>query len=1049
MAALKLYLLGAPRVKHGRELARLPRQKSLALLIYLAVTGREHSRQKLMALLWPDFSESQARQALRTALADIRRAVGADHLLTDGETVAFNQAGLWLDTQALETGEPPARLAPFLEGFNLKDAPDFDDWAAFERDHWLQFAVKRLRTQADAEEAQGQLATALETTRRVLTLDPLQETAHRQRMRLHYALGDRAAALQHYESVRELLSREMGVEPMAETRALYQHIVAAEKPAPPHVMPAQRPAQAKAEPAVARMPFVGRAAEQAALTGAWETAAGGSAQFVFVEGEAGVGKTRLVQETVTTWAGARLLRGTSHPLDVNQPYHPIIDLLRDYSNGLAKLPDLPGFADEWLSELTRLVPELREKRPALGSALRVQTVQERSGLIEAEQERNRLFEAVSRFLQSLAQVQPVAVFLDDLHWADPSSLALLAYLAHSLRRARLLVISTYRGAETTPALESLQQTLSRDGQISRLALQRLEPGEVAALAQTLTRQASLPFAAWLYHESEGNPFFIREITTYLVESGLVQRGTEGWQTDLQQWHTTLPAATLPSSIHDLVRARLQRTSETARQLLDVAAIAGREFDFATLGRASGKDTDLILDALDELLRAQLVRQTASAFAPYEFTHTKIREVILKEMSLARQQILHRRVGEALEVTQRERLPELTGVLAEHFRAAGDWPRTVRYARAAGDHARAMLALPEALAFYATALEAAAHLGDGEHEAAAKLHAAQGEVYRALGQQSRSIESFRHALALWEERGDRAHMAATRFEMGTSHLFLNDYRQTYELAQAGLRDLEALPHPDERLVAQGQVLWGNALSLEGKALAEAKAHLLEGAEGLMRAGDLAGRVLAHFTLGNVAAQEGDLEQAVRYFRQTLDEAVQAGDTVMEALACNNAAHHLLLLGQAAEARGLAERGLALAEAHTIFSVLIYLYGTLGDISADAQQWEQAEAWLQKGMALAERLNSPERRADYLAKLAEVAWGRQQYPLALERLGEAADLADEIGARHAAAQYHLRLAALLTKHGAGDDAQLHLDRGWQIAREGHYGRLLRLAEALRSA
>ncbi len=204
MGALKLYLFGAPRLKNGRELVRLPRQKSLALLIYLAATGREHSRQKLMALLWPDFSETQARQALRTALADIRRAIGRDHLLTDGDTVAIQPGSVWLDTQALEAGNPPARLAPFLEGFNLKDAPDFDDWAAFERDRWLQLAVKKLRAQADAEEAQGQLAAALETTRRLLTLDPLQETAHRQRMRLHYALGDRAGALQQYQSAREL-----------------------------------------------------------------------------------------------------------------------------------------------------------------------------------------------------------------------------------------------------------------------------------------------------------------------------------------------------------------------------------------------------------------------------------------------------------------------------------------------------------------------------------------------------------------------------------------------------------------------------------------------------------------------------------------------------------------------------------------------------------------------------------------------------------------------------------------------------------------------------
>ncbi len=1046
MPILKLFLLGAPRLEHDGETVRLPRQKSLALLAYLAVTAREHARQKLMVLLWPEFSEAQARQALRTALADIRRAVGEDHLLASAETVALDPtAGLWLDTQQIDTGAFPAQPTPFLEGFNLRDAPDFDDWAAFERDRWQQAAVKKLRVRAEAEEAQGQLARALETTGQLLALDPLQEAAHRQRMRLHFALGDRSAALQHYETVRALLARELGVEPMAETRALHRQILADEVPAvataagPPALRPAARP-----EPSARGLPFTGRAAERAQLGRCWETAGTGRAQFVFVEGEAGVGKTRLVQEAAIAWAGACILRGTSHPLDTNEPYHPLIDLLRDYARDLAELPNLPGFSDDWLGELTRLVPEWRDRRPAVPSALRVQTVQERSGLIDAEQERNRLFEAVSRFLHSLTQQQPVAVIFDDVHWADPSTLALLAYLSHSLAGARLLVVCTYRGAEMPAPLESLLQALSRQGQLTRLALHRLEPGEVASLAQAVTCQTSLPFAAWLYHESEGNPFFIRELIAYLLEAGLVQQGAEGWQTDLQRWTAALPAA-LPAGIHDLIRARLQHASEQARQLLDAAAIAGLDFDFATLERASGKDADLLLDALDELLRVQLVRQTVQAAAPYEFTHTKIREVILNEMSLARQQILHRRIGEALEVTQREHLSELAGVLAEHFRAAGDWAKAARYARAAGDHARQVLALTEAAGFYTAALEALSHLD--EPDITARVYAALGEVYRALGRLALSIASLAQALSLWQKAGDQAHVAAMRFEMGTAHMFLSEYRQAHELARAGLRDLETLAHPDDRLVAQGHVLWGNALSMESQALPEAKAHLQLGVEGFTRAGDLAGRVLAYFTLGNVAAQEGELDQAVGYFLQTLDEAVKANDLVMEALACNNAAHHCRLLGRRAEAWALAQHGLALAEAHTIFSVLAFLYGTLSDLSAEAGRWDEAEAWLQKGMALAEQLNSAERRADYLAKLAEVAVSRQQYSLALERLQAAARLADEIDAHYAAAQYHLRLAALLTQQGAAADAARHWQRGWQIAQEGHYGRLLAQAEASR--
>jgi tetratricopeptide (TPR) repeat protein len=208
------------------------------------------------------------------------------------------------------------------------------------------------------------------------------------------------------------------------------------------------------------------------------------------------------------------------------------------------------------------------------------------------------------------------------------------------------------------------------------------------------------------------------------------------------------------------------------------------------------------------------------------------------------------------------------------------------------------------------------------------------------------------------------------------------------------------------------------------------------------------VQAHFSLGNVAAQEGQLEEAVGYFQQTVDDAVRANDTVMEALACNNGAYHHLLLGHTGQAQALAQRGLALAEAHALYSVLVYLYGTLGDIDVSAQQWDAADAWLQKGLALAEQLNSPERRADYLAKRAEVAYGRRAPAQAVEHLQAAARLADEQGARYASAQYHLRLAALLIEQGRAADAEPHLQLGRQIARAGHYRRLLKQAPKKRN-
>ncbi len=1031
MATLKLFLLGSPHVEHGGKAIRLRRTKSLALLLYLTLNPREQSREKLATLLWPETNDSRARQDLRTALSDIRRAIGDDHLSADTEVVSFNPSNVWIDALEME----PLSLAPFLEGFNVKDAPDFDDWVSFERDRWLERFVKTLHDRAQAQEAQGEWPQAIATAKQLLELDPAHEETHRQLMRLFYATGDRKGALQAYETARAVLERELGVDPMEETRALYRQILDDAKPlavAPPP----RAHAWVDMEHTEFQLPFVGRTVERAELDRAWQAAQTRRAQFVFVEGEAGVGKTRLVEETISDWQRqAFVLRSMAHPFESNQPYRLFVDLLRDY---FGTAPGRPvGIPDIWLSELSRLVPELRQARPQLPPALDLHAAQERSGLVGVTQERNRLFDAMSVFLLTLAERQPLALILDDIQWADASSLALLASLAHSLVRSRVLFLCVYRGAEANGELEHLIHTLSRAAPLTRMTVDRLTHEQVIELTRMLSHGDCASFAEWLYRESEGNPFFIRELMTYLQASSSSR--------DLGQLMNVLPDAPLPSSIQDLVRARVHRLSESARQLLDTAAIIGRDFDFGTLWRASGQVEDGALNALDELLRAQIIRQTASIPNPYEFSHTKVREVVLSDMSLARQQILHRRVGEALEMTQRERLRELGGTLALHFRSAGEWAKSARYARSAGDRARTILAPREAIDFYTSALESLSHLDD--REATARVHMGLGETYLLLGRPERAAESYAHALATFEQLGNRERVAETRLAIVRLQFLRGEYRQVPEMAQASLSELERIEHPDARIVAQAHALWGSALAMDGRAAAEAKAHLRRALELFDQVGDPVGQCNGHFQLGNLAAQEGDLEAAVAYFEQAFADAQSGEELMWQALTANNVAYHTLLLGDIAKARRWAQRGLEIAESHQINPVLLYLYSTSAEIRLSEKKWDEAEAYLSKGMALAEQLSSPERRAGYLANLAEVAYGRGDHAAAFAQLTSAAQLSDQMGAQYASARYHLRLAEMLVEQGKVSDAQLHLKRGEQIAAEGSYQKLLEMAATIR--
>lgn len=1053
MSNLRLYLLGSPRLEHGGKPIKLPRAKSFALLTYLAVTAREQSREKLAALLWPEASGSQSRQALRTALSDIRRALGDDHISADTETASFHSgASAWIDVAELESlAADPRRaiprvlhLAPFLDGFNLKDAPEFDDWVSFERARIHPLTLRTLSIRADTFEGSGAWGAAMAVARQLLELDPVREETHRQLMRLHYAMGDRAAALQAYETARAILDRELGVEPMEETRTLFEQI-RDEAQALRTLQSKSRPVHhsADAQRLELRLPFVGRKEERGQMHRAWQTVLSGHSQFVWVEGEAGVGKTRLIEQALGELESeplhpALILSGTSHPFENNQPYHPFIDLARGYFGTVSKPISIP---DIWMSELTRLVPELRQGRTDLPAALRLQAGQERSRLDGAQQERSRLFEAISQFLLALAEDRPLALFFDDLQWADPSTLALLAFLSQSLARARVLVVGAFRGGETLPVFETLTQTLSRAGLLVRVSMHRLEPDEVLELTRAISRRDYAPFAEWLYKESEGNPFFIREWVTYMAASGYVSADAKGWQTDLRHLMSTLPGLPLPASIQDLVRAQLQRLSEGARQLLDAAAVIGREFDFATLWRASSQDEDLALDGLDGLLSAQVVRHSTGA-SPYEFSHNKIREVVLADMSLARQQILHRRVGEALEITGHERLPELSGTLALHFRMGGEWARAARYARAAGDRARAVFAAEEAIALYTSALESLSHIDDPE--ATARLHQSMGEAYYVLGQPEHASESYAHALASWEQIGDRERAIQVRIEMGRFLILRAAYRQAYEVAQASLRELQTLDHPDKRIIAQAHEGAGVALAFLGGPLEEAQAHLGQAGQLFEQAKDHVGLCNVQFTLGSIAAQTGELKKAIEYFKQAFANAELGGEIMWQAMAANNTAYHLLLSGDLVQANVWLKRGLDIAESHRITPMLLFLYSTSAEIRLIEKKWNEAEADATNGMALAEQLGSPERRSGYFAHFAEVALGRGKYDEALAKMTTAVQLADEIGPNYAAARYHLRLAEMLTGGEQEAEARRHWQRGRQIAEKGNFRGLFEKAK-----
>ena len=476
-----LKLLGAPEVTYHDQALKFATRKALALFAYLVVERGLHPRDKLVALFWPEGETRLAQAALRNTLARIKAALpGVDApLRVEGDRVGFNASiaftpDLELITQATSASVPAITLlqsaaeasrGSFMDGFSLPNAPAFDEWLTIQRATWGQrqnlvydrLSLHQLETHL--------IRPALETIIRWIMLDRLNEIAYQRLMRLHFLNGARSAALQAYETCRDLLAHELGVQPASETEAILAHIRSSPTPAPvAHVHTELR------EPL--HIPFVGRSNEYQGLVQSFRRAKKGQPQVVVVSGESGIGKTRLADEFLK-WAsteGADVLRGRAFETSGRLPYQPIIDALRERlerENAPADLLD-----DAWLVELTRILPELRERYPDLALA----TGDESTA-------RARLSEAIARLAQALAARRPVVWLIDDLQWADTETLDLLRYLSRNWRTSRAPILHTVahdRIREVVYAqLSQARQQIFHRRALAALAEAKASPAELA------------------------------------------------------------------------------------------------------------------------------------------------------------------------------------------------------------------------------------------------------------------------------------------------------------------------------------------------------------------------------------------------------------------------------------------------------------------------------------------------------------------------------------------------------------------------------------------
>jgi hypothetical protein len=452
----------------------------------------------------------------------------------------------------------------------------------------------------------------------------------------------------------------------------------------------------RALPFAGKTPFVGRGDELRRLGEALEQAATGSGGLVLAVGDPGIGKTRTLEEFAAQARsrGARVLWGRCCEGEGTLPYAPFAEALEEYWRR-ADPDELRKDLGPYSAAMEAIAPTLRARLPDLPELPR----------LEPDAERTRLFDALTQFLLATAQRVPVVFVLDDLHWADGATIALLRYVARFAGKGRLLLLGAYRDVELDrqhPLADALV-ALKREVEYERIPLKGLAPTQVGELLEAIAaHEVPAAFAEAMSAETEGNPFFIREILLHLVEEGKLYRAEGRWTTDLP----SVEELGIPEGVRQVIGRRLSRLSVEANRLLTAASGCDGAFEFPVVVSVGELDEKSGLDALDEALDAALLRPAGDAHT-YDFTHALVRHTLYAEMNPARQVRLHRLLAEEMERGHGEAGGTHAGEIARQYQRSAVLPgaeRGVPYALEAAARAERAAAHEEVASFLRVALD---------------------------------------------------------------------------------------------------------------------------------------------------------------------------------------------------------------------------------------------------------------------------------------------------------------------------------------------------------
>jgi DNA-binding SARP family transcriptional activator len=903
--SVRIVTLGGFRVVlHGRELdERAWRRKTgrQLLKILLSRPNRRISRDEVVEILWPDSDPEAASINLRSAIHALRRTLSAAELVVrEDEHVVLRQSPeLWIDAdefeQTLESAHGAQQPLALLERASALYSGDYlpddvyEDWSTPKRDLLKRAWIDLQMRLAEELENQSDIDGAVRALQRVLELERTDERVARELMRVLTAAGRASEAARVHQEVGRALREELGVEPSQLSVELQKASAERER----RLVLARTTGFRCAYPFPSPRVLVGRAAELTRLQRIAERARTGG-QTVLVSGPAGAGKSSFVGRVIRSAQedGVLCLAGGSHDSPTPLPLEPFQEALTDY---VLNVPLDSEAADANLSVGTSQLAEVvRELRQHLG----VSSAQP----IDPATARMRLFGAILTFLRRASERMPVLLCVEDLHAADAATLQLVHYLARQTRSARVALLGTFRAEEISAGspLAQLLSALGRERLLERIELPPLDEADTGRMiADLLDGPVAGELTSSVYSVTEGNALFVEQLVLSLREKGQLDRLQGAWSPG------SLDGSQLPTVIRDVIEQRVQHLGREGRAMLQIAAVLGPSFEYQSLmdvSLAAGEPVDegSLSKQLDEAIRAQVVRETATGYA---FAHALVHQGLYLSISRTRRMLLHMRAGENIEQTNDRDVPERVGRLAEHFRLATPSPnnqsKAFRYSLQAGRTAAALGSHREAMTHFTAACELA------DSAAADATPAERIEALEGRGRAERELARWQHSIATYEQvlrladsplRRARARSVIAYALQHTG----NTPRALAEL-ETGLRELAGLPTSvdttQDRLYLSQLVAWcwylqgryrdmlrlGRELLEEARAMDEPRSLML--ALGVIATG--------HMGLGEVRA--GLDEQHRR-----LTAAEQTGDKIFLAVALENLGFQLYLGGFFSEA-----------------------------------------------------------------------------------------------------------------------------------------------------